>query len=688
MRIPVTLADLELGRITKIARALGKAWPLGRQGLSAAQNLLSSFLGYRDLHDLQACATPSVPWPVAKTSRTEIANAVAWRMHRRHGIDLSSAVELVGRLHLHTLDADRCTIEARMAGTVANFRGSPSRLVMVDEAWPLLDPGYGWNTLTPDLLAAGVPGFEHAMLPDGRIFVWDALDELCRYLPADLADQLLAEDRYAGLSRDAAAAAFFLNEIYPQACLPAVDAHKDWPVRPDGFRLAWLFGADGQCLGRVIENTTLGAVLPAVFEQESDEAFAALARVMAGLPVDAGAPVSDIEASGGRPVYLGKYRCDGTLQRELTIAKPYPLPDESAPQEAAGRMPPDALERLTGITLHAAGGRKVLAGPTFMERGQAYLRFRSWMGPADVPAILAAGMPRTRTEPPADAPEGPVPAISASTSKAAAEAWGARLATAGTAIYGEEGAARLMQLAARFSAPATFADYCERGIASALPLRYEEDTEDDPDLVCEHREARRQMARLGRQAKASLTGLDGFSDEAVGWMVLTSCGESPGGRYAGLCNAPEPGAWRDIRDFWLTVVLLHASAASGGDCFPCERPHLQSLLIASHEAAVSGMSPEDFLRLYTGLRGFSEHAERERQDQEEIAKWRQRWAAQGAIRRGGAFLYCGKVVPVKRPQAFPDHWLTAGRKVSHPVTQSAADLDSDAVAALAAYRPQ
>ena len=45
MRIPVTRADLDSGRFTKISRTLIKCWPHGKLSLMQAQGMLAQMLG-------------------------------------------------------------------------------------------------------------------------------------------------------------------------------------------------------------------------------------------------------------------------------------------------------------------------------------------------------------------------------------------------------------------------------------------------------------------------------------------------------------------------------------------------------------------------------------------------------------------------------------------------------------------
>ena len=49
MRIPVSNADLDQGRFTKISRALQMLWQLDSLSLMQAQNKMATFLGYRNL---------------------------------------------------------------------------------------------------------------------------------------------------------------------------------------------------------------------------------------------------------------------------------------------------------------------------------------------------------------------------------------------------------------------------------------------------------------------------------------------------------------------------------------------------------------------------------------------------------------------------------------------------------------
>lgn len=142
MRIPVSNADLDNGRFTKISRALKKRWP-SPLSLMQAQNAMATFLGYRNLHDLQGRACPSAQFSPGKSfSRAEIRNSVTWQMFRRHGINFFHASDIVAGLHLNDLSIDAATMDAEIE-RISGKLHMENKWLILDEASQLFNPPLG-----------------------------------------------------------------------------------------------------------------------------------------------------------------------------------------------------------------------------------------------------------------------------------------------------------------------------------------------------------------------------------------------------------------------------------------------------------------------------------------------------------------------------------------------------------------
>ena len=378
MRIPVTRADLDSGRFTKISRTLIKCWPYAKLSLMQAQGMLAQMLGYRSLHDLQeavkrgqgVAATEVLP------SRAQIIAGAAWKLSRCASIPLSAARLVAEGLRLSTLDADAATQDANVERTFERMRKdseAQGKMLMLDETPAYLNPP--WEPMTPLLLDWGVPPYEFAVLRDGSAFSWHVLKTLVNNLPEGYTEELAQEGAYQqATTKDAITRQFVTNELIPQAFAPLADAIKRDKRMPNGFAIRWIFNEERRCLGRVIENWMLGGVVPVVFDAESDAIFDALAEIMCGRAISVSSAPSPAEHGvSGYPVrimaYLSPQLGGGFDLREDLSSYPYSRNGEPLDFELSPLSIPLSFRGEVAVLDAGSDG-------TFIEQGQTYVRHK------------------------------------------------------------------------------------------------------------------------------------------------------------------------------------------------------------------------------------------------------------------------------------------------------------------------
>lgn len=633
MRIPVTCTDLSQGRFTRISRALQKLWPIGSLSLMQSQNTLSGLLGYRNHHDLQANAVTSISTlePGKRLSRAELVHSVTWQAFRRHGINIAQANEMASKLHLDTLDINAMT-------------SSRGQFLMVDEAHQLLN--VPWNPKTPQILAADVPSYEFAVLSNRQVFQWSRLEALLDMLPQDYLNRLRDEPKYAALSDEGELERRFLaDEIYPNSLQSLRQATKESALRTEMTDPAWLFDAAGRCLGRVIHHRGLAGILPRVYGIDDDSIFDDIGAMLCGeIVVSAPAPAAQ---EGDAPVYM------------LALGEGYDLAadirrSQSLNTEKSDKPDPRFLDLVPGVTWRHGNEGPVLIGARFTEGGQDFVRARTWLKPSDtpshllppeaVPALIHHSADVSYTD-----SQDALPEAAYALQKLTRE----RIKDLGMAAVGEfataPGLEALLQRLLTVAEPVAFDRFCDAAIDEYLPLRYEDDTEDNPDLISEREDELRNLNWLGEQTLLAAPGLAPYKPTSIAFVLMLAEGEYPGSRYRYNVSAPVQGKNKAIAHLHAYMLLVAACQTLG---LPAPEKTVDAhLVVYAAQLVLSGaLTVESLPTACRQMMGFLGKLAAQEKDVEELKSWRKRENKRADVRAGGRYLYVGPDIPREEPE--------------------------------------
>lgn len=671
MRIPVTQSDLEQGRLTKISRALQKLWPLGSLSLMQSQNTLSGLLGYRNHHDLQANAVTSIPESEAgkRLSRADLVHSVAWQAFRRHGINFALANEMASKLHLDTLDIDANTSEAAYM-RLSEQMSLQGRFLIMDEAHELL--GDHWNPKTPQILDADVPGYEFAVLADRQVFRWSRLEALLGMLPQDCLARLRDEPKYAAFADDGELEKRFLvDELYPDSLQPLRQATKESALRPDMTAPVWLFDAAGHCLGRVIHHKGLAGIIPRLYGIDDDAIFDDIGTMLCGeIVASEPAPAAqEVDA----PVFM------------LSLGDGYDLAadirrSQSLNGEKSDKPDPRYLDLVRGVTWRQGNGGPVLIGARFTEGGQDFVRARTWLKPSDTPRhllppeVVPASIRQSADVGYSDSRDA-LPEAAYALQKLTRE----RIKDLGMAAVSEfssaPGLEALLQRLLAAAEPAAFDRFCDAAINEYLPLRYEDDTEDNPDLISEREDELRNLTWLGEQTLLAAPGLAPYKPTSIAFVLMLAEGEYPGSRYRYNVSAPVPGKNKAIGHLHAYMLLVAACQTLG---LPAPEKTVDAhLVVYAAQLVLSGaLTVESLPTACRQMMGFLDKLTAQEKDVEELKSWRYREKKRADVRAVGRYLYVGKDIPREKPEGIEGMFRRMRKWSGNPVqvTQSIADL--------------
>ncbi len=648
MRIPVTQDDLDQGRLTKISRALQKLWPLGHLSLMQSQNTLSGLLGYRNHHDLQANAMSSIPIPdeAKRLSRADLLHSVAWQAFRRHSINIAQANDLASKLHLDTLDIDAFTTDAATAAALAKLRDqmqTEGKLLVLDEAHTLF--ANPWNPKTPQILDADIPGYEFAVLADRRVFQWNHLERLLSLLPQDCLARLRTEEQYSAVADDGELERRFLvDEIYPDSLQSLRQAAKESQLRPDMITPVWLFDAAGQCLGRAIHHEGLSGLIPRIYGIDDDSVFDAIGAMLCG-DIVASTPAPAAQ-EGDAPVFRLSLGFGYDLAADIRRS-------QSLNDEKSDSPDPRFLDVVTGVTWRQGDDGAVLVGSRFTEAGQDFVRTRTWLKPSDAPSYLLppesvpASLRQSAAVGYTDSRDA-LPEEAHALQKLAEE----RIKDLGTAAMGELSTSSvqeaLLQRLLAVAAPAALDRFCDAAINEYLPLRYEDDTEDNPDLVSEREDEIRNLTWLGEETQKAVPGLAPYKPTSVAFVLMLASGEYPGSRYRFSVSAPVPGKKKAICHL-LAYMLLVAACMARGMPAPERTVDAQIVVYSARLVVSGGLAVDNLPAACREMMSFLDKLTAQGKTIEELKSWRYRERKRMEVRAGGRYLYVGKEIPREKP---------------------------------------
>lgn len=651
MRIPVFKADLTEGHFTKIARVFAKLWSPSSLSLMQAQNKTAFLFGYRNLHDLQGHALGSVFAQTTIYSRDAFRKAIAWKAFRTGELSLEQATQLAAKLPLQSLCIDQYTTEYHLDKMIEEDRKN-GRFLVMDEAWQYMNPH--WEEKTPQLLDAGIPAYNHVVLPDGSFFSWSKLEMLLKDLPEGYLEDLASEPQYASLSssQDQIAQRFFLNELFPAACEPLAQALESRELPNLPFSICWVFDEAKTCVGRVLRNEALGGVIPVLFSKDGSAIFHALADLLCGKSVPA-SQESGIPAGDSRPI---------SLALTLTIQRGRDL---DADLRASSSFGSDSISTrpLTGLGLRiSAAGQLSLVGNRFVEEGQTYLRSQSaWLSPADIPEALGLTLDKTAHDEINSNYALSLDAIPASIillQEQAEQRAHAVLDGALEQTREEKMSDRMLAVFQQLAPPAALETYCQNVIDEDLPLRREEDLEDDPDLIEERRYALQQIKTEGSVVKLHIEALASYSDMAMGVLLLLVNGEYPGSRFSGMVSAYSLAKQKERADF-LAAGLLHAACCQSGDSAPVADLSPRVIAYAAVRLAGKIFSPNMLHSECLKMKNFEQKLKKHVNFVASITKERERNCELAASRKASQFLYFDGPISREKPATLADFFAHA-----------------------------
>jgi hypothetical protein len=637
MRIPVTVADVDSKRLSKVAKALKKHWPLATITLMQSQNLLASVMGYRDLHDLQGSVLKSiVPAQGQPYSRTSIEESLSWAFFRKHGLGFDQAHQLVTAIPLKLLDVDPHTSEAKHERWEKMMAASGTMIIM--DEFHHYTMGAGWFERTPELQQAGAPAHEFVLLPKGKAIRWSRIKTLVNRLPDDLVARLRTEGRYKAIKDDnEVLVAFYRDELLPEAPEPARVAIEAARELPFGFELK-LYGFDKK--GLVLHNTHLGGIVPVVYSNHSRRVFDAAARLMQGLPEE--------------------------LEGDTFLVRPdhvWEMPGDDKHSVS------ENWRSVSFLTSSFASPQRGIA-TTFTERGQQYLRTYEWLDMDSVPAVIRDWYDLTSTD-------------NEPASELAVPEWHLEfhnhtqqlLRTHSKNIMARLDEAmdngRLLALINRYAAQLTAKDL------DYLPkVTRMHTSQPDPDWEMDQARRDEEQADLalalahyhevGARIEQALPALGHLGTLALGWLWYWHHGEQYDSRDA--FNVPwfETNKHPEIRAY-LGFLAFHFCSQRVSQSVSNHHRHGDSdAMRIALDLVLTGQRHEDHLTptFYT-LTYFIDSVKRQQEHLSKILSWREKMKEVDQVREAGQYPYArGRVSPVME-----DSWLTSflreGRKVGH-----------------------
>lgn len=659
MRIPVSVRDIQSKRFTKVAKKLQGRWVHGSLSLMQAQSLLATFLGYRDLHDLQSNLASLIVYDSSQKSmfsRDSVNVSIAWDVSRRHGVGFKPALGMVESLSLKILDFDFLTSDYRTEVFEAEQRKA-GRFLIHDEYGYYMH-GEQWFEGTPQLLAAGAPNYKFVILPNGRAVRWaKILDEIGR-LPGDLAQRLSAEPNYKDFIADFdRVTAFYRDEIIPEISETAAEAIRVGRQLAPGFEI---MGYGERAL--VIYNKAIGGLLPVAYDNHSMKIFEDMATLMTGGVIE----------HGGDDFIFGS---DGMWYQ--------------APRDDGPRVDKDwCMGRfLTSEFSPAVPG----VGKVIQERGQDYLRCYEWIDEEYVPAIISDWFD-FQPKPTGLSGEA-IPAWHAHFQSHVDQVVRAKVALARHNLTGAFTDGRLLSLihsyagsTASLEADSLEAIKCYHPMVPgyepyADPESGEVAQHDDETLeecLREHEEAVDHYREIGREIASAIPGLSNLGELTLGWLYYDSHDNHYDSSDAYLVDRFDIRNSDQVRAF-LAFLCLHFHVVATG------RPGTEasgngdsaSLQIALDLVLQGICSPAELRAQHMMIGNFIASSRIQAKRIQEIESWRQQMDDQAKIAEGGKYLFAVNAVHWTKPESHLSKMMREGRKYSVApmmVTQDLSDL--------------
>lgn len=661
MRIPIFAADIEKKRVTNISRRLKKAWP-SEVGLMQAQGIVAKAFGYRDMHDVHSSVPSASSATGGPYSRTQMRQSIAWRLWRNYELAPEKSRNIAECLPINQLEIDAVTLERE-------FEISRKQLVL-DESYALF--GGRWHPQSPVFIECGAPAYRFAVLSDGRVFRFRALEQAFDSLPADYLDDLANEVRYASIRHDQRQVlkSFIKDELIPLGVDDILTAvHRD-DVMPKDVRIEGVFDSRGECIGRVLINDGIGGMYPKLFSVQGDDIFSAIALILRGEGVASACTAG--KYPGGSSLYVARYGGAGSVKGEV-----------------APTIEPEKLDHLPeGLRAVLRDGIVQLAGPTFVEQNQVFVRIRTWLHPKCIPqSVLDKIRVHHRLLDVAanghsDSPDA-VPAAASELYDAVSIGIRDMFEAADRRMASSAAVNQMIELIFLLMPPSRLNQYFAQVIDDNLPVhRQGSETLDDQSRTDYARERQEELDRLeadGSEISQLAPALSQIDRRVLGWILLGNAGEAPFGRHRWLVSAPADVMGSELAKYLAGFVFQVACGLGGrSNQYALASGRKGDALLTVMAQVMDGDVPlarmEQLLDEFDDLQGklFSHTSTLMR-----IKAWREHEAEISRVRAAGELLYVGQPVPTSEPE--DPLWKAFSAARSHRVkfqsiTQSSSDM--------------
>lgn len=674
MRIQISVSDIQSKRFTKVAKSLRKRWHLEPLSLMQAQNLLATFLGYRDLHDLKSNLVIMIAYrasDLAIYSRSTVCVSIAWDVSRRHPISFRSALTLIESLSLKILDFDLLTKEYRSEVFEAEQRKA-GRFMIVDEYGYYID-SQKWFEGTPQLLAAGAPSYEFVILPNGRAIRWNKIRADIARLPDDLAQRLSGESKYQAIIDDSdRVTAFYRDEIMPGVSETAAEAIRACRQLAPGFEIK----SHGDH-GLVIFNKAIGGLLPVVYDHRSTRIFDDMATIMTGGVIELGA---DGFIQGWRGMWFeAPGKGDTRVDKNWCMGK---------------FLTSELASDVQGVS------------PIIHERGHQYLRCHEWIDEQHIPDIIRSDFEFDTK--PLDLSTRAIPVWHASFQSRVEQVINAKTAQAQHNLTDAFADGRLLALIHSYAGcTASFESDSLEAIKDYHPSvpSYEpycdpesgEVTEHDEETLDEyrrdHESAVEHYRDTGRDIASAIPALAYLGELTLGWLYYDSHDTYYESRDSYLVDRFDIRNRDQVRAF-LTFLCFHFNGvAAGRPGSDASGTGSSAALQITLDLVLKGIcAVHDLREQYLCIGNFLSSIRIQAKKIQEIAVWRGQMADQASIVAKGKYLFAVDRVPEVKPDSYLDKMVREGRKYSvtpMTVTQDLSDFgETDVVSSLSSLFAQ
>lgn len=664
MRIPFEQTDLQ-NFLSRITPKLQAAWPAEQMPAGPFEDAVAKFLGYDDHFMLLECMGEWSTFQDSSFSREQLKEAVLWNGFAAGLLTYFQLLEIFPADDLKYLAADRFTIEGRQEAPDGEkgSQGSYGYLFIHDEYSQYIGSGLfgNWIKETPELLDAGAPPYEFALLSDGRGFTFDRLRKKFKLLPNDLDKKLLELPGYRKLKKDKRRLQFFKEHLIPEAITGALEAVSGYDRHHEGIQILNTGGASG------IFNDPLGGMIPYKFQIGTDRVHLAVLMIMRGEPVyfDEG---------------FGKPGADG-CRAELESAKIDGCRKSSAARD---------LEVIDYMTGHF---RTPYPMPplddTFVEYGQTYIRNNAWLTKSNVPPVLNDLVLGVPDKPVIDTQES-FPAWSKAFHEHLLAKVDGMTKEAESAVREAHSSGLLVKLALALSQYSS-ANLNDHAKIQILDTAGGVSNDFDPDSrLMEDNHSQRNCQRVGELIAIMLPQFTMFTAQTLGWIYYFNANQHPNAYRANL--GEDALVAEQVPSYLCSLIFAMNRLSAGREVTRSQYPVMRDvmlciaqllILVDATKAGVDLTSMQvelletmNITQIHGDVAEFFKALESQEKQVAALTSYREKRAEMDSIRSDGVYQYVHR--PVSREDTGSlTSMFRSGRKIGGSifVTQTLADFE-------------